>query len=51
MNIFKPNLVLLNAGTNDATGNYSVDTVGSRMEDLIDYICKIVRSSWEVLIC
>lgn len=36
----KPNLVLINAGTNDAGQNYQVDTVGKRMRGLIEYLCK-----------
>jgi lysophospholipase L1-like esterase len=33
--IYKPNVVLINAGTNDATLNNQVDTTGNRMRDMI----------------
>lgn len=33
--IYKPNVVLINAGTNDATANNQVDTTGNRMRDMI----------------
>ena len=36
----KPNLVLINAGTNDAVQNYQLDTVGQRMKQMIDYLRK-----------
>ncbi|CAM1507911.1 Fc.00g047590.m01.CDS01 [Cosmosporella sp. VM-42] len=34
----KPNVVLINAGTNDAGQNYQIDTVQDRMRGLIEYI-------------
>ncbi|KAH6632208.1 SGNH hydrolase-type esterase domain-containing protein [Chaetomium tenue] len=32
---YRPNVVLVNAGTNDATQNFSVDGAGARMEELV----------------
>ncbi|KAI1733454.1 hypothetical protein F4680DRAFT_454935 [Xylaria scruposa] len=32
---YKPNLILINAGTNDATGNIDVDNAGERMKALL----------------
>ncbi|EAQ87690.1 hypothetical protein CHGG_04309 [Chaetomium globosum CBS 148.51] len=32
---YRPNVVLVNAGTNDATQNFSVDGAGARMEGLV----------------
>lgn len=40
----KPNLVLINAGTNDAGQNYQVDTVGKRMRELIEYLCTCMET-------
>ncbi|KAJ5801621.1 uncharacterized protein N7518_003689 [Penicillium psychrosexuale] len=34
----KPNLILINAGTNDATQKYQTDTAGDRMDTMIDYL-------------
>ncbi|KUM61510.1 hypothetical protein ACN42_g5614 [Penicillium freii] len=34
----QPNLILLNAGTNDALQNYKVDTAGERMDSLLTYL-------------
>ncbi|KAK0639445.1 hypothetical protein B0T16DRAFT_395177 [Cercophora newfieldiana] len=34
----KPNVVLINGGTNDATQNYNVLTVGDRMRGMINFI-------------
>ncbi|KAK3904393.1 hypothetical protein C8A05DRAFT_42499 [Staphylotrichum tortipilum] len=36
--LYKPNVVLINAGTNDATQGYSVESTGDRMRTLINYI-------------
>ncbi|OBT82112.1 hypothetical protein VE02_08782 [Pseudogymnoascus sp. 03VT05] len=33
--VFKPNVTLINAGTNDATQDYYVNTAGQRMNDMI----------------
>ena len=33
--LWRPNVVLINAGTNDAVQSYAVDGAGTRMEDLI----------------
>ncbi|KAK1774908.1 SGNH hydrolase-type esterase domain-containing protein [Copromyces sp. CBS 386.78] len=35
---YKPNVVLINAGTNDATGNVNLSTVGDRMGAMIDEV-------------
>ncbi|KAJ5153937.1 Lipase GDSL [Penicillium coprophilum] len=34
----QPNLILLNAGTNDALQDYKVDTAGKRMDSLLTYL-------------
>lgn len=34
----KPNVVLINAGTNDATQNFAVGNAYNRMRDMLDYI-------------
>ncbi|CDM32879.1 CAZyme family CE3 [Penicillium roqueforti] len=34
----QPNLILLNAGTNDALQNYKVNTAGERMDSLLTYL-------------
>lgn len=36
--LYKPNLVLVNAGTNDATQGYYVESTGERMRAMINYI-------------
>ncbi|KAM7195757.1 family 3 putative carbohydrate esterase [Naviculisporaceae sp. PSN 640] len=35
---WKPNLVLINAGTNDGTQDFQVSTAGNRMKELLDLI-------------
>ncbi|CAI7589575.1 unnamed protein product [Penicillium glandicola] len=34
----QPNLILINAGTNDALQNYKIDTAGERMDALLTYL-------------
>lgn len=45
---YKPNVVLINAGTNDATQNNQVDTTGNRMRDMV--IECFIRSPGTVVI-
>ncbi len=45
----KPNVVLINAGTNDATQDYFIDTIEQRMRSMIDYIFRTVPNTVVVL--
>lgn len=49
MPLYKPNVVLVNAGTNDATQNYYVDSTGDRMRAMINYIFDTVPNVCVVL--
>lgn len=42
LNLYKPNVILINAGTNDATNNDNVASAHVRMGDLIDRIFETV---------
>jgi hypothetical protein len=46
---YKPNVILINAGTNDATQNYLVATTGSRMNDMIMECFSLVPNAVVVL--
>ena len=47
--LYKPNLVLINAGTNDATQGYYVDSTGDRLRAMINYIFDTVPNTCVVL--
>jgi lysophospholipase L1-like esterase len=47
--LYKPNVVLINAGTNDATQGYNVATTKDRMETMIDFIFETVPDVCVVL--
>lgn len=49
MPAYKPNLVLINGGTNDAIQNFRLDTIGDRMRELIDYLFEAVPTTCVVL--
>ncbi len=46
---YKPSVVLINAGTNDATQNYQVGTTANRMRSMINYIFDTVPGVCVVL--
>ncbi|KGO71476.1 Lipase, GDSL [Penicillium italicum] len=45
----QPNLILLNAGTNDALQNYKVDTAGKRMDSLLTYLFENIPNTTIIL--
>ncbi|KAJ5210172.1 Lipase GDSL [Penicillium cf. griseofulvum] len=45
----QPNLILLNAGTNDALQNYKVDTAGERMDSLLTYLFNAIPNTTIIL--
>ncbi|KFY47243.1 hypothetical protein V494_00086 [Pseudogymnoascus sp. VKM F-4513 (FW-928)] len=45
MSQYKPNVVLINAGTNDATQGYLVDSTGDRMRIMLNYIFDTVPNT------
>jgi lysophospholipase L1-like esterase len=47
--LYKPNVVLINAGTNDATQNYYVGKTKDRMRGMIDFIFSTVPDVCVVL--
>ena len=47
--LYKPNVVLINAGTNDATQDYYVSTTRDRMRAMIEYIFATVPNMCVVL--
>jgi lysophospholipase L1-like esterase len=47
--LYKPNVVLINAGTNDATQDYYVSTTKDRMRGMIDFIFATVPDVCVVL--
>ena len=49
MQLLRPNLVLINAGTNDATRNIDIPAIGGRMKGLITYIFEKVPTTVVVL--
>ncbi|VUC32963.1 unnamed protein product [Clonostachys rosea] len=46
---YKPDLYLINLGTNDAVQDFQVDTAGQRMEELIDFLWKTTPNAKVVL--
>ncbi|CRG86502.1 hypothetical protein PISL3812_03508 [Talaromyces islandicus] len=45
----KPNLILINAGTNDAVQHYKVSTAGERMDDLLDRLYEAIPGTTIIL--
>ncbi|KAL4860487.1 SGNH hydrolase-type esterase domain-containing protein [Aspergillus spectabilis] len=46
---YKPNVVLINAGTNDATQGYFVGTAGERMDALLDHLYSSIPDTTIIL--
>ncbi|KAL4861182.1 SGNH hydrolase-type esterase domain-containing protein [Aspergillus spectabilis] len=46
---FMPNVILINAGTNDATQQYFVNTTGERMDALLDYLYSSIPNTTIIL--
>ncbi|GES65471.1 hypothetical protein ATETN484_0012037600 [Aspergillus terreus] len=46
---FQPNLILINAGTNDALQNYNIDSVGDRMNGLLTQLFDAIPGTTIIL--
>ncbi|KAI0006972.1 SGNH hydrolase-type esterase domain-containing protein [Xylariaceae sp. FL0662B] len=45
----KPNLILINAGTNDCTQNYHINDISTRMNGMLDHLFKDISNTTVIL--
>ena len=50
LSVYKPDLIILQIGTNDVIDNHEIETAGKRLKDLVDYILSNVKSDCLIFI-